>query len=83
MSTWVSIDGLVDFSPNNGVSVHPEITELSAVEIKNLLALAFHYVNEPTLKEACHGQRGPLAGMGQVDFDDFLRLIRAKKGTPK
>lgn len=77
--TSVLMYDAVEFSANNGVTVRPSLLRRSEAEVKQILTLAFYYVNHPLLIDACQGGRGPLAGLGQISFEDFLLRINQKR----
>jgi hypothetical protein len=70
----IVIDGIVRFSANNGVMLTPEAVNAAPEHLHKCVQLAFQHVNDEILKEACCGGRGPLAGWGSIEFEDYLAI---------
>jgi len=76
MSTRITIKNCITFAPNLGVMVAESALKLPPEKIKELLALAFQHMNDELLVEACSGCNGPLAGLGQISYEDYLLKLK-------
>jgi 5-methylcytosine-specific restriction endonuclease McrA len=75
----IVLDGIVRFSANNGVMLDPEAIHASPEHLHKCVVLAFQHMNDEILKDACCGGRGPLAGCGTIDFEDYLAIKEADR----
>lgn len=72
--TTIKIKNLIRFAPNIGVCVEREALQENPQQLFQLINLAWQHMDNPYLKEACHSGRGPLAGHGELDFEEYLRI---------
>ncbi len=72
----VNINGLVSFATNYGVLVHEEALSVSPEELADAVRLAYAHLNDPPLAAACCGGAGPLANYRNLDFGQYLDLLR-------
>lgn len=73
----VFIEDAVFFSPNNGVGVNRAILEYDGESIKQMLEVAFSYVDNKYFRDAVCGGCGPLAAyMGRsLPLSRFLEVL--------
>jgi HNH endonuclease len=72
----VNIDGVVSFATNYGVMVHEKALSVGPEELSAAVRLAYSHLNDPPLVAACCGGSGPLANYHNLDFAQYLELLR-------
>jgi hypothetical protein len=73
--TMIIIKNAVKFAPNIGVFVEESGLDLQPDELKRLIELAWKYMDEKYLCEACHGGYNILATRLGWDFDEYIEII--------
>lgn len=73
---FVNIDDLVSFATNHGVMVHEKALSVEPEELAAVVRIAYSHLNDPALVAACCGGRGPLANYRNLDFAEYLELLR-------
>ena len=72
----VTIDGLVSFATNYGVMVHEKALSVEPEELAAAVRIAYSHLNDPALVAACCGGGGLLANYSNLDFANYLELLR-------
>lgn len=72
----VNIDDLVSFATNFGVMVHEKALSVEPEELAAAVRVAYSHLNDPPLAAACCGGSGPLAIYQNLDFAQYLELLR-------
>lgn len=72
----VNIDDLVSFATNYGVMVHEKALSVEPEELAAAVRIAYSHINDPALVAACCGGSGPLANYHNLDFAQYLELLR-------
>lgn len=70
----IHIKGIVSFSPNYGVLVEREALNHSPEELFESIRLAWLYMDDEYLVDACCGGNGELAKHSNLTLDEFLEI---------
>jgi hypothetical protein len=70
----INIKGIVSFSPNYGVIVEREALNHSAEELFEAIRLAWLYMDDEYLVDACCGGNGELAKHSNLTLEEFLEI---------
>lgn len=70
----IDIKEIVSFSPNYGVLVEREALNHSAEEVLESIRLAWFYMDDEYLVDACCGGNGELAKYSRLTLDEFLEI---------
>jgi 5-methylcytosine-specific restriction endonuclease McrA len=73
--THVTIDDVVTFAPNWGVSVKKAAVGLHPNELHAMIRLAWSHMEDKHLVDACHGGSGPLADYSELTYEQYLDLL--------
>jgi len=71
----ITIDDILDFTPNFGVLIRKGAIESSPERVHEAIRVAFSHMNDQPLVDACCGGIGPLAGLGRIDYEEYLRML--------
>jgi len=71
----VWIKDILWFSSNNGVLWGEGALNASPEELHNAVKTAFGHLTNRHLIEACHGNRGPLANLGDITYEEFIARL--------
>ena len=69
----IDIEDIVSFSPSTGISVHREALNADPETLYRSIQLAFDHIDNPLLIEATCAGAGPLADLGRVSFEEYLK----------
>ncbi len=70
----IDIKNIVSFSPNYGVLIKREAINHNAEEVLESIRLAWSYMDDEYLVDACCGGNGELAKYSKLTFDEFLEI---------
>lgn len=78
MSCCVRVDGIVNFSSNNGVIIEDlEAATADPERLVRALKITKRHLRDCLLVAACQGGIGPLAFAGIIDYPDYLVAVAA------
>lgn len=72
----ICIKNILWFAPNYGIFIKEGALNVSPEELQEAVKLAFQHMNDPYLQAACHGGHGPLAGLGEIPYEEYLALLK-------
>lgn len=72
--TVVHVNGLVQFSANNGIWLDPSARYANPFDLIKAINIAFDHIDDDVLVEACCGARGPLTGYSDISIESYLQL---------
>lgn len=70
----IDIKGIVNFSPNYGVLIERKALNHSAEEVLDAIRLAWFYMDDEYLVDACCSGRGELSKHNNLTLEKFLEL---------
>lgn len=74
MTIIVRMGKAVSFSPAFGVIVHPGCLRVEPDVLRKLIETAFACLKDDDLVDAHCGGRGPLADIGDVSYQEYLKI---------
>lgn len=72
----VNVNEYLSFSPRNGVSINEKSLSYCPDDVFQALRIAFSHMDDKPLIDACCGGTGPLAGYSEIDYPDYLEILR-------
>jgi hypothetical protein len=74
--TIVRIKDILYFAPNCGVILERGALDVPPEELQKTVQLAFEHLEDKSLVDACCGGCGPLADYHEIQFEDYLQLLK-------
>ncbi|MHB8652439.1 MAG: HNH endonuclease [Terriglobia bacterium] len=74
---YITIGNLLTFAPNIGVMVNREAVASSPEELFEAVQIAYSHMDDEHLSNACCGGSGPLAGLGEISYETYLKLLES------
>ncbi len=74
--TIVRIKDILYFASNYGVILERGALDVTPEELQKTVQLAFEHLQDKHLAEACCGGFGPLTDYREIQFEDYLQLLK-------